>query len=131
MYVSHRMDNIGVIVNKEEWGGNFSRLVGQKNCLVFLAILIVQKYFKTHFLKLGFSKSWKNARLCVLKKGGKILHIVLNNSSKFNLTFRRVEKKTEKNSKKENKFQKRKKKVLKKLCCVWFFFLWEDRLDFF
>jgi len=45
-----------------------------------------------------------------LKKGGKILHIVLNNSSKFNLTFRRVEKKTEKNSKKENKFQKKGKK---------------------
>lgn len=57
-----------------------------------------------------------------LKKGGKILHIVLNNSSKFNLTFRRVEKKQKKIPKKENKFQKKEKKVLKKLCCVWFFF---------
>jgi len=69
MYVSHRMDNIGVIVNKEEWGGNFSRLVGQKNCLVFLAILIVQKYFKTHFFKVGFLKKLKKCATLRFKKG--------------------------------------------------------------
>lgn len=59
------------------------------------------------------------------------MHIVLNNSSKFNLTFRRVEKKTEKNSKKEKKFQKRKKKSSEKVVLRVIFFLWEDRLDFF
>jgi len=45
-----------------------------------------------------------------LKKGGKILHIVLNNSSKFNLTFRRVEKKTEKIPKRKINSKKGKKK---------------------
>jgi hypothetical protein len=58
------------------------------------------------------------------------LHIVLNNSSKFNLTLRRVEKKTEKNSKKENKFQKKEKKSSEKVVLRVIFFLWEDRLDF-
>ena len=58
------------------------------------------------------------------------MHIVLNNSSKFNLTFRRVEKKQKKIPKKENKFPKRKKKSSEKVV-LRVIFLWEDRLDFF
>merc|ERR1712029_962258 len=108
--------------------GKIFETSGTKNCLVFLAILIVQKYFKTHFFKVGFLKKLKKcATLRFKKKGGKILHIVLNNSSKFNLTFRRVEKKQKKIPKKEINSQKGKKKFWKS-CAACDFFLWEDRL---
>jgi len=57
------------------------------------------------------------------------LHIVLNNSSKFNLTFRRVEKKQKKIPKRKINSKKGKKSSEKVVLRV--IFLWEDRLDFF
>ena len=49
--------------------GKFFETSGTKNCLVFLAILIVQKYFKTHFFKVGFLKKLKKCATLRFKKG--------------------------------------------------------------